>query len=220
MNPTRSWIAFMIIAAFAACAKLDLGGDPLPTPTPAPTSSATPTVCGTPAPGANVVTVAMGNNIGAASAPTYGTINGYAVLLGPSVPGHAALISQWLSQGVVSPITSDNVLQFTNVDSAGTPHSAVGFTGNAFPPPSYTFPSAAASPTATAVSTTKLWSTGRVAAPPSGQCYSQTFALTPGVYYFGDLDYYSLSNFRDVLVVATASPLTAMRAKTVMARHQ
>jgi hypothetical protein len=51
-----------------------------------------------------------------------------------------------------------------------------------------------------------LWSTGRLASPVSEQCYSQTFTLSPGVYYFGDLDYYNLSNFRDVLIVATPPP--------------
>ena len=43
------------------------------------------------------------------------------------------------------------------------------------------------------------------------QCYSQTFSLTAaGSYYFGDYDYYNLSNVRDVLIVAT--PGAAVRA--------
>jgi hypothetical protein len=147
--------------------------------------------------------VAVGNNIGPATVPKYGTINGYAVVESGSFPGHATLINQWLNGGALAPITSKNVLQFTNVDSGGALHSAVGFKGSSFPPVPHTFPSAAASPTATAVSTSSLWSTGRIEAPPSQQCYSQTFTLSPGVYYFGDLDYYNLSNFRDVLIVAT-----------------
>ena len=155
---------------------------------------------------ANLVVVAMGNDIGPSSVPKYGTINGYAVVLGGSFSGHASLINQWLNQGVLSLITSKNVLQFTNVDSGGALHSAVGFKGNSFPPVPYTFPTAAASPTATAVSTSSLWSTGRIAASVSQQCYSQTFTLSPGVYYFGDLDYYNLSNFRDVLIVASPPP--------------
>lgn len=148
----------------------------------------------------------MGNEIGPTSVPKYGTINGYSVVQGGSFPGRAMLINQWLNQGVVSPITSKNVLQFANVDNGGALHSAVGFKGNSFPPVPYTFPTAAASPTATAVSNSTLWSTGRVEAPASQQCYSQTFTLSPGVYYFGDLDYYNLSNFRDVLIVATPGP--------------
>jgi hypothetical protein len=82
----------------------------------------------------------------------------------------------------------------------------------------YTFPSAAASPVATAVSTGSLWSTGRVDAPTYQQCYSQAFTLAAGTYYFGDLDYYNLSNFRDVLIVATPTPAPkvrhAMRARS------
>ncbi|MGA8474902.1 MAG: hypothetical protein WB681_07510 [Candidatus Cybelea sp.] len=61
------------------------------------------------------------------------------------------------------------------------------------------------------MSTSKLWSTGRIEAPVSQQCYSQTFTLTPGIYYFGDLDYYNLSNFRDVLIVATPPPTRTER---------
>lgn len=204
---SRYWMALTTLAAAAACAKLDLGGDgPVPTPTPSSTTSPTPAACGTPSSTANLVVVAMGNDIGPSSVPKYGTINGYAVVLGGSFSGHASLINQWLNQGVLSPITSKNVLQFINVDSGGAVHSAVGFKGNSFPPVPYTFPTAAASPTATAVSTSTLWSTGRIAASVSQQCYSQTFTLNPGVYYFGDLDYYNLSNFRDVLIVATPPP--------------
>jgi hypothetical protein len=147
----------------------------------------------------------MGNNIGPTPVLTYGPINGYAVVENGTFPGQAMLINQWLNPpGNVAPITSNNVLQFINVDTGGANHSAVGFKGNAFPPVPYDFPKAAASPTATAVSSTSLWSTGRIA-PQTGsqQCYSQTFTLKPGIYYFGDLDNYNLSNFRDVLVVGT-----------------
>ncbi|MGA8475004.1 MAG: hypothetical protein WB681_08055 [Candidatus Cybelea sp.] len=205
---TRYWIAVMIVAALAACAKLDLGGGgngPIPTPTSSSTTSPTPGVCGTPTSNANLVVVAMGNNIGATSDPNYNTINGYTVVEAGSFSSQAMLIDKWLSQGVLAPITSKNVIQFTNVDSGGALHSAVGFKGDSFPKAPYTFPTAAASPTATAVSTSKLWSTGRIEAPVSQQCYSQTFTLSPGIYYFGDLDYYNLSNFRDVLIVATPS---------------
>ena len=163
-------------------------------------------LCGTPAAGSNLVVVAMGNNIGAVTVAKYGIINGYTVLENGSFTSKATLINQWLNQGVLSPITSNNILQFTNVDTGDAQHSAVGFKGNAFPPIPYTFPSAAASPVATGVSTGSLWSTGLVGSPTYQQCYSQAFTLTAGTYYFGDLDYYNLSNFRDVLIVATPTP--------------
>lgn len=205
----RWWLTIMTTASVVACTKLDLSGGgngPIPTPTSSSTNSPAPGVCNTPNPSASVVVVAMGNEIAPTSAPKYGAINGYAVVESGSFPARAMLINQWLNQGVVSQITSQNVLQFANVDQAGSEHSAIGFKGNRFPPEPYTFPSAAASPVATAVSTGTLWSTGRVDAPVYQQCYSQTFMLKPGVYYFGDLDYYNLSNFRDVLIVGTPAP--------------
>jgi hypothetical protein len=208
----------MMVAAIAACTKLDLGGSgPVPTPTSSSTASPTPGVCGTPAAGANLVVVAMGNNIGAVTVAKYGIINGYTVVENGSFASKATLINQWLNQGVLSPITSNNILQFTNVDTGGAQHSAVGFKGNTFPPIPYTFPSAAASPVATGVSTGSLWSTGRVDPPTYQQCYSQAFTLEAGTYYFGDLDYYNLSNFRDVLIVATPTP--APKAQAHQHRH-
>jgi hypothetical protein len=50
-----------------------------------------------------------------------------------------------------------------------------------------------------------------VNAPTYQQCYSQTFTLAAGTYHFGDLDYYNLSNFRDVLIVATPTPAPKLR---------
>jgi hypothetical protein len=205
-NLTRFWIALMLFAAVAACTSLDLGGSngPAPTPSSSATTSPTPGVCSTPTVNANLVVVAMGNNIGPTYTSKYGVINGYGVVENGDFPTQAMLIDQWLNpSGGTGPITSKNVLQFTNVDTGFVLHSAVGFKGDSFPSVPYTFPSAAASPVATAVSTNTLWSTGRIEAPVSAQCYSQTFTLTAGTYYFGDLDYYNLSNFRDVLIVAT-----------------
>lgn len=206
---SRYWVTIMAVASIAACAKLDLGSDgsgPIPTPTSSATLTPAPGACSTPNTNPATVIVAMGNEIAPTTAPKYRTINGYAAVEGGSFSGKATLINQWLNQGVISPITSNNLLQFVNVDSGGALHSAVGFKGNRFPPAPYTFPSAAASPVATAVSTGTLWSTGRINPPIYQQCYSQTFTLKPGVYYFGDLDYYNLSNFRDVLIVATPQP--------------
>ena len=204
---TGLWVAIMLASTVVACAKLDLGGSgPVPAPSASATATATPTICNTPAAGSNVVVVAMGNNITATYTSKYGIINGYAVVENDRFPYQAMLINQWQNaSGDTVPITPKNVLQFTNVDTS-VPHSAVGFKGDSFPAVPYTFPTAAASPVATGVSATNLWSTGRVKTPASEQCYSQTFTLTPGTYYFGDLDYYNLTNFRDVLVVATAAP--------------
>jgi hypothetical protein len=113
---TRYWIVVMLVAAFAGCAKLNLGGNgdgPLPPPSASPSSSPstppTPTICGTPSANANLVVVAMGNDVGPTSAPKYGTINGYAVVESGSFSGRAMLINQWLNQGIVSAITSKNV---------------------------------------------------------------------------------------------------------------
>jgi hypothetical protein len=88
--------------------------------------------------------------------------DGYAVVENGQFPGRTMLINQWLNQAEsVAPITSKNLLQFVNVDTAYADHSAVGFKGEAFPAVPYTLPKAAASPTAASVSTTSLWSTGR-----------------------------------------------------------
>lgn len=208
MRLSRCWIAISLLAAAVSCTKLDLSGNgPVPTPSSSASSSPIPGVCGTPSANANVVEVAMGNNISATYTSKYGIINGYAVIESGRFPYTAEVIDQWVNgSGNAGPITSKNLLQFANVDGSGVQHSAVGFKGDAFPSVPYTFPIAAASPQATAVSTTTLWSTGRVDAGISEQCYSQTFSLKVGTYYFGDLDYYNLSNFRDVLVVASPTP--------------
>ena len=130
----RYWIALTLFATAVACTKLDLGGTgPVPTPTSSSTSSPTPGVCGTPASNSNLVVVAMGNNIGAVTVAKYGIINGYTIVENGSFSNKASLINQWLNQGVLSPITTNNILQFTNVDTGAAQHSAVGFKGNSFP---------------------------------------------------------------------------------------
>jgi hypothetical protein len=207
----KAWLMLTLFASIAACAKLDLGGTGTPTPFPSvttsPTTGPTPNACGTMSPISNTVLVAMGNQIGPVSIAPYGTINGYAVVENNQYPLQAALINEWMTgSGMLQPITTKNVLQFVNVDSAGSVHSAVGFAGNEFPPTPYTFPTADASPIGSSISAKATWSTGRVGAPDvSVQCYSQTFTLNAGSYYFGDYDYYNLSNVRDVLIVATPS---------------
>jgi hypothetical protein len=149
----------------------------------------------------------MGNVIGPVSITPYGTINGYAVVENNQFPLEATLINQWMTgSGVTQPITTKNLLQFVNVDSSGSVHSAVGFSTKAFPPTPYTFPTADVAPVGSTIGSKTAWSTGRVEATSGSeeQCYSQTYALTAaGSYYFGDYDYYNLSNVRDVVVVAT-----------------
>jgi hypothetical protein len=225
-NMARIWAMLALLASIAACAKLDLGSgggtDPTPFPsvTISPTTGPTPNACNTMSPIANTVLIAMGNLIGPVSIAPYGTINGYAVVENNQFPLEATLINQWMTgSGVTQPITTKNVLQFVNVDTAGSAHSAVGFTTKAFPPTPYTFPTADVAPVGSTISSKTAWSTGRVeaVAGSAAQCYSQTFALTAaGSYYFGDYDYYNLSNVRDVIVVATPG---AIGPKTLRPRQ-
>lgn len=157
------------------------------------------------------------------TAPTYGPIGGYAAanLNTHRVQPVAAVINQHVNAGGKTvPITSQNVLQFANVENTYydvVNHSAVGFfQGKQFPHRPYAFSSAAPKPTATAISATAFWSTGRVGNNPtsssSGNCFSQVFTIKPGVYYFGDYDYYNVTTttFRDVLVVGTPTPPAQM----------
>ena len=158
----------------------------------------------------------MANAISPTTAPTYGAIGGYAPenLNTQRVPSIASVLNQYVNAaGKTVPITSQNVLQFTNLENvyAEVNHSAVGFPGEHFPIQPYAFPSAAQAPAGVAISASTFWSTGRVADGVSnsgGPCYSQAFTLKPGVYYFGDYDFYNVTTttFRDVLVVGTPTP--------------
>jgi hypothetical protein len=153
-----------------------------------------PGPCASPASNATAFIV-MSVTVTPTQAPSYGPINGYA-LVNPdgSYPAVAGIIA----------LHTTDIVQFVNVDNFSgvtIPHSAVGFPGAAtFPPVPYAFPPAAAGPVGTTIGAT-LWSTGRLAAV----CYSQAFALNAGTYVFGDEDYYNLSNMRDVLVVQTGA---------------
>lgn len=217
------WLCFVgaavLSAALTGCDAAHLHLGPAPVPSSSPTSGPTPGVCATQNPNTsgNLVVVAMSNVISPTTAPTYGPVGGYvAVNLNTrNFKPLAAVINSYVNAaGKTVPITSKNVLQFANVETvyAVVNHSAVGFTGEHFPERPYTFPSAAPKPTASAISATSFWSTGRIANAPSssssGDCFSQVFTLKPGVYYFGDYDYYNVSTttFRDVLVVGTPTP--------------
>lgn len=206
------WIVLVAAASLAACGKLNLGGGPTPTPSASPSTQPSPGVCGTPdANNPNLVVVAMGSAISPVADPKYGTIGGYSVadLSTGEFPPQAMLVNVTLPTGGVG-ITPQNVVQFTNVENASSTtinHSAVGFKGDAFPGEPYAFAASAASPTGTAISNSTPWSTGRIAPSVTQQCYSREFTLKPGVYYFGDYDFYNLGTFRDVLVVGTPRPL-------------
>ncbi|MEO6913148.1 MAG: hypothetical protein ABI182_03900 [Candidatus Baltobacteraceae bacterium] len=189
----------LVALSLGNCAKLQNGGV---TPTPSPTPTQTPGPCSTPdTTSPNVVIVAMGSSIGAATDSTYGNIGGYAVgdAVNDIFPNQAATITKTLSGAA---ITLSNTLQFVNIENgtSAVNHSAAGFTTTSFPATPYTFPVALASPTNTIIGS-GAWSTGRVSSAQSNLCASQEFTLKAGTYYFGDIDFYNITTFRDVLVV-------------------
>jgi hypothetical protein len=215
---TFGWLAMTGAALFAvlvsSCAKGG-GGGIVPTPTPSGSALPSPGACATENPnaGGNLVVIDIGNQILPTMDPNYGAINGYGVddleyVGGP--PTYSMVLNQWTplaeATPTTSPITSNNIVQFTNVDAAADNHSAVAFPqASSFPSIPYTFPSAAASPSANTTIGSGTWSTGEIpSASLSGtyvQCFSQTFTLKPGTYYFGDYDDYNDALMRDVLVV-------------------
>jgi len=149
--------------------------------------------------------IAMTSTATATDDPNYGVINGYTDQYVGGFPSQTANV-------IVVP--SSTLIQFANLEPlpAQPPeilHSAAALP-TAFPSPSYSFPPDEQTALGTQISTTP-WSTG-----PVGQdlvnfniCYSQTFTLPagPGVYAFGDLKYFGLSNMRDVIVVSADAPI-------------
>ncbi len=198
-------IATLAIAALlAGCANLS-GGGVVPAPSPSATPTIAPGACNTvPSSNLNVVLIGIGSEVTTVTDPTYGAIAGYAVFNGTDLPDLAQVISK-TSSGAA--ITASDTVQFTNIE-LGTDtiyHSAVAFSGHAFPSEPYTFPANAATATNTVIgsSAQPFWSTGRIPPAQNGQlCFSQAFTLHAGTYYFGDLDYYNtITSYRDVLVV-------------------
>ncbi|GAC1310255.1 MAG: hypothetical protein NVSMB21_17880 [Vulcanimicrobiaceae bacterium] len=175
------------------------GAFPTPTavatvvPVPVPSASAggvAPQACATQAPAATFV--AMGGSIAPATVAPYGTLFGYTVAASSAtVPSVAAPLV----------VRAGDTIQFVNVETASaTPvfHSAVGFPGaTAFPPVPVVFPQAFERPTGGAIGPA-AWSSGSVAP----QCFSPSFSVVAGTYYFGDATYYNLTNFRGVVVAA------------------
>lgn len=210
-----------LIAAAAGCGGGQSGIIVGPGPTPTGGATPTPAPCGTPI--ANGVFVAMASYITATTDPTYGLINGYALV---ATDGTYSNVAQPIR------VRPGDVLQFVNVEPAPAPsqapiqHSAVSLQGATFPTaspipspsptasasaaasptPTPIFPSAAQAPLGSTISSL-LWSTGRVPASATDTlCYSQSFA-TPvqGTYAFGDYDYYFSTNMRDVIIVTTTA---------------
>ncbi len=117
--------------------------------------------------------------------------------------GYAPVDSTGAFNNVATAITvvAGSTVQFANGDAPAPQtiyHSAVGFSGAAFPAVPYTFPSASANQTGSAVSTTTLWSTSQL--PGTSSCFSQPFVVPAGTFYFGDITYYNSLGMRGVLV--------------------
>jgi hypothetical protein len=144
----------------------------------------------------------------------YGPINGY---VEANSDGTFGLTAQVVN------VSSSDIVQFVNVDDYGGEstiyHSAVGFPkATAFPLTPYSFPASTINPIGTSISSSQ-WSTGSFGAP-SAICYSQTFSLTAGTYYFGDYDFYnSLNSLRGVIAVQAASDSARRRALPIMPIH-
>ena len=202
MKPTQvasclAGVTFVGTAALLGCAHLrnyavpGPGPSNFPTPTPTPGPTSTPSSCATQAPTATVIIV-ISSGITAKTVAPYGTINGYVRLNPDSTFGNVA--------AVITARTTD-IVQFVNGENTGPTtilHSAAGFSGSSFPPVPYSFPAAVQAQVGNAITSSGAWSTGRL----DPICYSQPFTAAAGTYYFGDLDYYDLTNMRDVIVVS------------------
>ena len=212
-NAVRAWAMLAAVASFAGALggcntkiQSGSGGGFVPSPTPSPTPSFSPGPCATENPDPNLVVVGMEAGFVVTKVATYGYIGGYAVIdpnFESPPPTTAEVINTTVSG---APITSNNTLQFANVEPLGTVvHSAYGFTTSGFPR-RFVFPSPVPSPSATAISASTNWFTGLIATNSATYCFSQTFTLKPGTYYFGDYNYYKISTARDVLIVGTPTP--------------
>lgn len=199
MTLRRPALALVLGASFLAaggCAANLKSGSSVPTvPTAAPSATASTAAC-TQTASANVQIVAISPLVTPTTDPTYGVIAGY------------GLVASGNSNNVAAPVlvTTTQSIQFFNNDESGSQlrYSAVGIPAvTSFPAPTYTFPPSTIVPLGTQINRTTAWSTGLL----GGQCYSQAFTIAaPGVYYFGDYNYYGLANLRDVIVASTPTP--------------
>lgn len=216
---TASCIALIVGCAHPIAVGIPGGsGSPSPGVTPSPGMSSSPAPCGTPNTQQGVSEfIAMTSTASATDDPTYGVIDGFTDQYdGLGAPSQVA--------NVIT-LPPSTLLQFVNLEPLPNEppeifHSAAALP-TAFPSPSFTFPPNEQGALGTEVST-QPWSTGpvgQVIGSPQTICYSQTFELPsgPGVFAFGDLQYFGLSNMRDVIVV-TGSAKTGERGYTILRR--
>jgi plastocyanin len=166
------------------------GATPQPSLAPSPGASIGPAACQTESPNATVI--AMSLSISPATIAPYGQLFGYAPVDSTGAFNNVA---------AVVTVAAGSTVQFANGDAPAPQtiyHSAVGFSGTAFPAVPYAFPSASATQTGSAVSTTSLWSTSQL--PGTESCFSQAFVVPAGTYYFGDITYYNSLGMRGVLI--------------------
>lgn len=132
--------------------------------------------------------------------PNYGIVDGYTDQY--DAFGQPSQVANVVT---LAPSTS---LQFVNLEPLPNEppeiiHSAAALP-TAFPSPSYTFPPGEQVSLGTQI-TSQPWSSGPVGQDLVGAniCYSQTLTLPagPGVFAFGDLQFFGLNNMRDVIVV-------------------
>jgi len=180
------------------------GGTPSPGPSPSPTSTSSPSPCGTQ--NTQIAEyIAMTSTASATADPTYGIIDGYTDQY--DAFGSPSQIATVITLPPSTPLQFVNLEPLPNEPPAIS-HSAAALP-TAFPSPSYTFPPDEEGALGTQISS-QPWSTGPIGQDLIGGniCYSQTFSApsSPGVYAFGDLQYFGLSNMRDVVVVSADAP--------------
>jgi len=109
-----------------------------------------------------------------------------------------------------SPFSKDSNLRRRSLPPMQNPQprcthlAAFGFPTASFPATPYGFPSSASSQHGSALGS--AWPTGRIPINGVGICFSQAFTVpASGTFYFGDIDFYNLTNMRDVVVVSSAA---------------
>ena len=152
--------------------------------------------------------------------PSYGVVSGYTDEFDQNgTPSNIA--------NVIT-VPPSSVVQFVNLEplgpqpSPGATPTTINHSGaalpTAFPSPSYMFPSAEQAALGTTISSA-LWSTGPVAQDFTQQviCYSQAFTVpsTAGIFAFGDLTFFALTNMRDVVVVSSSARVRHIRTSMI-----
>ena len=141
--------------------------------------------------------------------PIYGIVDGYTDQFFGGQPASVANVITVGSSSVIQFVNLEPLAPIPNPPATPTVivHSAAALP-TAFPSPSFTFPPQEQG-TLGAQIAAQPWSTGAVGQDITGGniCYSQAFTLPigPGTYAFGDLQFFGLSNMRDVIVVSAAA---------------